>query len=563
MHDRDPAEALTSTGRRPTANLLSWLPLLWSQVLFSGERRAAEPARPQALVLLAILPGVLLYGCLGFHLFEPDEGRYAEIPREMLARGEWVVPYLQGEPYLDKPPLLYWLVGLSYRLFGIHAWSARLVPALAVHACILASYLFGRRWLGERPAFWGSLALSLAPGFASMGRLLILDGLLTLWITLSLAAGFEAIRGDRLRWGWWLAAAVACGLGILTKGPVAVLLLVPPLWVYRRLTGEKGDCPPEERGQSPFSPTWRIGARALLGFAAVLLAVALPWYVAICLRLPGFAKYFLWEHNVVRFVAPFDHLRPFWYYGPVLLLGLLPGTLLAAPLLRFLFAADEMVARRRCPELGFVLLAGGWCILFFSISGCKLPTYILPAFPPLALGLGYYLVAGGWLATAWPRIVGITSFLLLFLVHNVALPWYAGYRGPLAQMGELRRECEDRGTPLVCYPRSCDSVGFYAGREDLRTFRSKQTHLLVYDLQQRPRTVLLLTHRHSLQALRHALPPELQVTGEKHLGLGELPGVPSGLSQSLTWFLGETALGLCDVVVIERRPLPELARRNP
>src|SRR6202008_1592092 len=119
------------------------------------------------------VPAALLYPCLSFRLFEPDEGRYAEIPREMLARGEWIVPYLQGEPYLDKPPLLYWLVGLSYRVFGVQDWAARLIPALAVHASILLTYFFGARMLGERAGFWGACLLSLAPAFVSVGRLLV------------------------------------------------------------------------------------------------------------------------------------------------------------------------------------------------------------------------------------------------------------------------------------------------------------------------------------------------------------------------------------------------------
>src|SRR5437763_9680605 len=140
----------------------------------------------------------------------------------MLQRGEWVVPYLQGEPYLDKPPLLYWLVALSYHLMGVSAASARLVPALALHGCILTLYLFGRRSLGERAAFRGALLLALAPGFTSMGRLLLLDALLTLCATLALFSAFEAVRGPRLRWGWWLLAGGACGLGVLTKGPVAL-----------------------------------------------------------------------------------------------------------------------------------------------------------------------------------------------------------------------------------------------------------------------------------------------------------------------------------------------------
>src|SRR5438132_7376652 len=98
----------------PTSSLLSWLPFLWSQVLFPGTAPAKAAAWVGPLLLLLLVPGVVLYPCLSFHLFEPDEGRYAEIPREMLARGEWVVPYLQREPYLDKPPLLYWLVMISY-----------------------------------------------------------------------------------------------------------------------------------------------------------------------------------------------------------------------------------------------------------------------------------------------------------------------------------------------------------------------------------------------------------------------------------------------------------------
>src|SRR5438105_6802445 len=102
------------------------LPVLWRQVLFPGAVDASTAVSRGGLFFVIVLPALLLYPTLGFHLFEPDEGRYAEIAREMLARGEWVVPYLQGELYLDKPPLLYWLIMLSYKLFGVHAWSARL-----------------------------------------------------------------------------------------------------------------------------------------------------------------------------------------------------------------------------------------------------------------------------------------------------------------------------------------------------------------------------------------------------------------------------------------------------
>jgi hypothetical protein len=514
-----------------------WLPFLWSKILFPGRGSAEGPVCLRAVFLLLLLPAALLYPGIGIHLFEPDEGRYAEIPREMLLRGEWLIPYLEGEPYLDKPPLLYWLVNLSYRLFGVHDWSARLVPALAVHGCVLLTYGLGRRMLGERAAFWGALLLSLAPGFMSMGRLLILDGLLALWVWLAWLAAYQAVCRGRLHYGWWLAAAAACGLGILTKGPVALLLLAPPLWAYRRWQGV----------------SCRIGWGALVLFLATLLIVTLPWYAAICFRLPTFAGHFFWEHNVLRFLAPFDHLRPIWFYGPVLLVGLLPASLWLIPFVRFLFSPQPAVFEQRCPELGYLLLCGGWCILFFSLSGCKLPTYILPAFPPLALALGYYLVVSGWTGSRSPKVIVQLSFTILFVGHNIMLPWYADYRAPSAHLGELKSYCGDRQTPVVCYPRNCDSAAFYIGREDLRSYRSKETNDLVRFLQHQPRTVLLLTHRHSLKGLGYALTPDLEIVAVRHLGLGAVPLVPEHFTQQFTWFMGETSLGLCDIVVVQRR----------
>src|SRR5262245_35464267 len=166
----------------PSPSFLAWLTFLWSRVLFPGRSKEPTSLPWLRLVLLLAIPGLLLYPAMTFHLFEPDEGRYAQIPSEMLERGEWIVPYLQGEPYLDKPPLVYWLVMCSYEAFGISAWSARLVPALAVHLTVVVVYLFGRRTLGGRAAWWGALILALTPGFLGMGRLLILDGVLSLFV---------------------------------------------------------------------------------------------------------------------------------------------------------------------------------------------------------------------------------------------------------------------------------------------------------------------------------------------------------------------------------------------
>jgi 4-amino-4-deoxy-L-arabinose transferase-like glycosyltransferase len=514
----------------------AWLPFLWSRVLFpGGVRRDVEPSRRSSLFLLLLLPAVLLYPCLSFHLFEPDESRYAEIPREMLQRGEWVVPYLQGEPYLDKPPLLYWLIEASFAAFGVQVWAARLVPALAVHGCVLLVYFFGRRSLGERAAFWGALGLGLAPGFLSMGRLLLMDSLLTLWTTLALLSAFEAVRGERLRWGWWLLASLACGLGVLTKGPVALMLLLPPLWMQRWLTGS--GC--------------RIGRSAALVFLLVVLAVTLPWYVAMSLRVPAFARDFLWEHNVRRFLAPFAHEHGIWFYAPVLLGGLLPGTLLLVPFVRFLFSSDPAVAARRTVEWSFLLLGGGWCVFFFTLSQCKLPTYIMPAFPMLCLAFGHFLVNSRWQTSRLPRLAAAGAFVLLAAAYHVVFPWYATYRSPMGRPEAVCRLCADKSTTVVCYPRNCDSIAFHLGRDDLRSYRSKDIDDLRMLVRLRPRTVILCTHRHSLRGLHQLLPPDVRIVEEAHFGLRDIRGVPPRVMKVLVQLMGETALGLCDIAVVE------------
>jgi 4-amino-4-deoxy-L-arabinose transferase-like glycosyltransferase len=525
----------------PPPSLLAWLPYLWRRVLFAGRSTATTTsglrldAGVTSVAWLILLPGVLLYPCLSFDLFEPDESRYAQIPREMLQRADWIVPHLQGEPYLDKPPLTYWLIMLSYKCFGISEASARVIPALAIHLTILLAYLFGRRWLGESAAFRGALVLTLAPAFLGMGRLLILDGVLTLWTSIALFAGFEAIRGPTLGRGWWRLACVACALGVLTKGPIALILLLPPLLGHGWLSGSG----------------MRLDRRAWLSLAGIVLLLNLPWYVAAGLRQPDFAYHFLWEHNVVRFIAPFDHPQSVWYYVPVVLLGLFPASLVLISFTRFLLSGQEQEASQRSPELGFLLLAAGWCLLFFTLSGCKLPTYILPAFPPLALALGSFLATSNWRVSRWPVRLATLSFALLFFSHHVVLPWYAEHRSPVRQEALLRQYFDDPSASVVCYPRPCNVVAFRLGRDDLRTYRSKDIEELRTLVRSQPRTIVLCTHRNSLEGLRELLPPEVHIVKTHHFGLPDVPGLPKALQAHARHWMGRTALGLSDLAVID------------
>src|SRR5262245_10760081 len=454
---------------------LGWLPFLWRRVLFPGRSEGAAAWRWSSFLVVATLASVLLFPWMRFALFEPDEGRYAQIPFEMLTRGEWIVPTLQGEPYLDKPPLFYWMVTLSYSVFGVHDWAARFVPALAVLASALITYGLGRRLVGERSAFWGALALTLAPGVVGTGRLLVLDGLLTLWVAIPIVAAALAVQASRLHYGWWLLAAAACGLGVMTKGPVAVLLLVPPLLAHRWLAGGCAE----------------IGRRGWMVFAGVVLAVAAPWYIAVSIASPEFGGYFFWKHNVLRFVQPFDHERPVWFYVPLLLIGIFPATLLLPAAVRWLASSDANTAQRRCPMLGYLFLAGGWCVFFFSMAGSKLPTYVLPALPPLCLALGVFLARTQWHRSIWVKGGAVATGLMLLIGHAWLEPAIAWQRSPMNTPPEVLEWCRDPATPVYTFPRHVDSMAFYAGRADLRAFRSKELGQLLEELDRQPRAVVL------------------------------------------------------------------------
>src|SRR5207253_338054 len=152
------------------------------------------------------------------------------------------------------------------------------------------------------------------------------------------------------------------------EGPVALALVAVPVLAFQQLDRR----------------TARLG-RWWLAYLGVAIGLAGPWYLAVALTQGEFAGHFLWRHNVVRYLAPFDHEEPFWFYLPTLLLGTLPWSLLLPPLVAFLGRRSVRTAARRPAALGFFLLAAVWCLVFFSLSGSKRPGYILPALPPLAL----------------------------------------------------------------------------------------------------------------------------------------------------------------------------------
>jgi hypothetical protein len=280
----------------------------------------------------------------------------------------------------------------------------------------------------------------------------------------------------------------------------------------------------------------------------IAVAVNLPWYVGIYRQQPMFLKHFFWEHNILRFVQPFDHLQPIWYYLPIVLGGLLPGTLLLWSFAKHLASSDETVAAGRSPALGFWLLAGGWCLWFFSLSGSKLPTYILPAFPCLTLALGDFVARSGWNRSGWTKAGVATAAGFLLFAHFIAVPWYARQRSPMGDRELITRFCGNEETPVICFPRNVDSVAFYLGRDDLRNIRTKASFNLIQDMLTRPRTVVLFTHRHSLGTLKEILPKNLRIAEEATLRRDTRDAT---VAEKLA---GDSPWGLCDVAVIERVP---------
>ena len=351
----------------------------WTSILFpparspANDRPGGRVTLPEALGLLVLFlaAALLLLANLSYPMIEPDESRYAQIALEMLQSGDYVTPTLDGQPYLDKPPLLYWLTAASYWVFGAGQRAARLPCALAAWLTVVVTWWLGRRLVGGRAAALGALLLLLCAGFVLAGRFLIMDSLLTLMTTVGLLAAFRGGRERRAAGRWWLLAGVASGLGVLAKGPVALLLCLPPIAAYHWLTGGG-------------RPRWRHG---LLFFGSAA-AVAAPWFMMITAAQADFAGYYFWKHHVVRFVSGFDHQQPWWFYLPVLLAGMFPCSLLLPPLAVFLASRREQERRWRSPALGFLLLAAVWVVGFFSLSSCKLPPYILPTLPLLCLLLG-------------------------------------------------------------------------------------------------------------------------------------------------------------------------------
>ncbi|MCC4104417.1 lipid IV(A) 4-amino-4-deoxy-L-arabinosyltransferase [Serratia ureilytica] len=365
-----------------------------------------------AILLAVFFALVYLIPLNGRLLWQPDETRYAEISREMLQRGDWVVPHLLGLRYFEKPVAGYWFNNISQWLFGENNFAVRFGSVFSTGMTALLVFALAMlMWRNARRASLAALMfLSMVLVF-SIGTYSVLDPMISLWLAAAMVSYYLTLKATSVKGklGAYALLGLACGMGFMTKGFLALavpVIAVIPIVIQQR----------------------RIKDLLCYGPVAIVTAtlLSLPWALAIAQREPDFWNYFFWVEHIQRFAEDnAQHKAPFWYYLPILLAAVLPWlALLPGALLK---GWRERVQR---PELFFLLSWAMMPLIFFSIAKGKLPTYILPCMAPLALLMTAYaedyaatLRAKLFKANAWLNgLFGLIGIVALVVLSSGLLP---------------------------------------------------------------------------------------------------------------------------------------------
>lgn len=342
-------------------------------------------------------------------MLDPDEGRYAEIPREMVASGDWITPRLDGLKYFEKPALQYWATAALYSVVGLSNWSSRLWTVGLGFACLPLIYAWLARLYDRRAAIAAVAILAMSPYFGIIGHLNLLDASFTFWMcatVLAFALAQSAPVRSRKERDWMLVGWAAAALAVLSKGIVVFVLAGGALIAYSAL----------ERDLRP----WRRMHFAL--GVPLFLALTTPWFILVSLRNSDFAQYFFVHEHFQRFLTKeAQRVEPWWYFLALLALGALPWlvTFGRASLSAWL----ETALTSKFKPLKFLLIFSAVTIIFFSTSGSKLATYILPMFPAIAAVTGVAVVGRPRFFSRSARVAaGLTLFvaagLLVYSQHR-------------------------------------------------------------------------------------------------------------------------------------------------
>ena len=348
-----------------------------------------------------------LFFRLGDRAFRnPDEGRYAEVAREILRSGDWVKPTLYGVGYLRKPILFYWLIAGSFAMFGENEWAARLVPAFASLCVLGAVFWFCLRFFGRKTSLFACAILATNLFYLQVGRYIIIDAVFTLFVLGCLFSYYSGLHSEKNKDAWFGCFYVSLALAFLAKGLIALAIPALSIGAYLALTGR-------------IQNTLRR-MQMHLGIP-IFLFVAGPWYFLMEKREPGFIKFFFGHEHWRRFISSdFEHQEPWYYYLILLPLVFLPWVLFWRPV-------RQAFARTKADPSGdpvlFLQSAVVANLLFFSLSRSKMATYILPCLP-----LGAILLAHGWVRWLESRPVftraekGVLALLVIFAIGIMVLP---------------------------------------------------------------------------------------------------------------------------------------------
>ncbi|MGA7873508.1 MAG: phospholipid carrier-dependent glycosyltransferase, partial [Candidatus Binatus sp.] len=335
--------------------------------------------RPVRLTLYALFAAILYLPGLGRPaLWEPDEGRYAEIAREMVVSGDYVTPRDDFELYFEKPPLVYWAEAASIHAFGVNEFAVRLPAALFSIGQVVVTAALAEVMLGVSAGFFAALALALSPLFFGFARFATLDPALAFFLTAALGALYVAARDDSLSRPssrrWMLISAAMLALGTLAKGPVALLLggAIAFIWLAsgRRLA--------------------EIRRMPLVWCGVIYAAIVAPWFILVEMRNPGFLRFFFIHEHLERYVASNEHGWGPWFFISIVIGGAWPWIFFVPrgwSAMRAVDASSAGVADTsgRRSAASFLAIWFAFIFVFFSIPRSKLGSYILPALPPLAI----------------------------------------------------------------------------------------------------------------------------------------------------------------------------------
>ena len=381
-----------------------------------GQMRQSSALHPGKILVLLLIYTLLWFGTLNYrHLIPSDEGRYAEMAREMIVTGDWITPRYNGYKYFEKPPLQIWATAVTFQMFGLGEWQARLWSALTGFLTILMIGFTGMKIFNSRAGWLSALVLASSPMWIISGHFNSLDMALSAFLVSALCslllAQSSQNKSESRHWMW--ACWIFMALATLSKGVIGAAI---PAMVFVAYSITAWD--------------WKIWARLrLLSGSIIYLLITAPWFVIVAHRNPEFLEFFFIHEHLQRFTQD-AHSRtgPIYYFVPLLLIGILPW---AAQIP----GAMVQAWRERKQEFSSAWLLACWFVVifvFFSVSRSKLPGYIIPIFPALALLIGKYLdrllgsnnaMALSWkLQTAVFALLGVIGFFFLSEISRQARP---------------------------------------------------------------------------------------------------------------------------------------------